>query len=124
MKKFLIAFRSKYYLVPTVYAVLFTILAGVFIKIDYYSNALDKLPSFMLMHSASGSNVLIIIISGLVAFVTVAYTIIMIVLTIYGNQFSPRTLQNFLENKATKRIMGYFMSYFGSKSKSQRLMVL
>ena len=109
MKKFLIAFRSKYYLVPAVYAVLFTILAGAFIKIDYYSNALDKLPSFMLMHSASGSNVLIIIISVLVAFVTVAYTIIMIVLSIYGNQFSPRTLQNFLENKATKRIMGYFI---------------
>jgi uncharacterized membrane protein len=109
MKKFLIAFKSKYYLVPALYAVLFTIIAGVFIKIDYYSNTSDKMPSFMFMQSASGSNVLIMIISGLVAVVTVAYTIIMIVLTIYGNQFSPRTLQDFLEKKATRSIMGYFI---------------
>ncbi len=96
-------------MVPAVYAVLFAILAGVFIVIDYYSDALNTLPAFMFMHSASGSNVLIIIISGLIVFVTVAYTIIMIVLTIYGNQFSPRTLQDFLENKTTKRIIGYFI---------------
>ncbi len=109
MKKFLIIFRSKYYLVPAVFAVLFTILAGVFIKIDYYSYVLDKLPSFLFMHSSTGSNILIIIISGLVVFVTASYTIIIIVLTIYGNQFSPRTLQEFLEKKTTKRIMGYFI---------------
>jgi len=109
MKKFFIAIRSKYYLVPAIYAILFTILAGIFLVIDYYSDALDKIPKFMFMHSSAGSSVLIMIISGLVAIVTVAYTIIMIVLTIYGNQFSPRTLQDFLEKKTTGRIMGFFI---------------
>lgn len=107
MKRFLITLRSKYYFIPSVYTVLFALLAALLIKMDYYSGGFD-VPEVLCMHSEPGSNVLIMIIGGLITLVTVAYSVIMIVLTIYGNQLSPRTLQDFLEKKQTIRIIGYY----------------
>ncbi|NDL67053.1 DUF2254 family protein [Anaerotalea alkaliphila] len=43
------------------------------------------------------------------AMLTISFSTMMVVLTIYGGQFSPRTLQDFLEKRMTQRILGYFM---------------
>jgi uncharacterized membrane protein len=108
LKRFLITLRSKYYFIPSVYTVLFALLAALLVKTDYYSGGSFNVPEVLCMHSEPGSNILIMIIGSLITLVTVAYSVIMIVLTIYGSQLSPRTLQDFLEKKQTIRIIGYY----------------
>ncbi len=75
---------------------------------DYYNNGFFNVPQVLSMQGEAGSNVLIMIIGGLITLITFAYSTIMIVLTIYGNQLSPRTLQDFLENRRTRRIIGFY----------------
>jgi len=48
-------------------------------------------------------------IGSLLTIVTITFSTMMVVLTIYGAQFSPRTLQDFLSKRVTLEILGYFI---------------
>lgn len=55
------------------------------------------------------NDIYIIIIGSLMTLLTIATSLMMVVLTIYGAEFSPRTLQDFLSNKKTLNILGYLI---------------
>jgi len=52
------------------------------------------------------------IAGSLLSIVTISFSIIMVVLTTYSTQFSPRTLQDFLKSKLTLRVLGIFIGGF------------
>ena len=56
-----------------------------------------------------GSVILSTILGSLLTMLTITFSIMMVVLTIYGNQLSPRSLQDFLEKRLTLRILSYFI---------------
>jgi len=52
---------------------------------------------------------LIMMIAGIITMVTITFSTIMVVLTLYSGQFSPRTLKDFLQRKVPLNILGYFI---------------
>lgn len=98
--------RSKFYFIPTLYVLLFILIATIIISIDYQGGVI---PDKFLMDSGLGTTILVMVIGTMATLLTVSFSIIMIVLTLYGNQLSPRTLQDFLEKRITQRIIGYYV---------------
>ena len=52
---------------------------------------------------------LIMMIAAIITMVTITFSTIMVVLTLYSGQFSPRTLNDFLQRKVPLNILGYFI---------------
>ncbi len=49
------------------------------------------------------------VFTGLLAMMTFTFSTILVVLTTYSSQFSPRTLPNFIENRQVQHIFGIFI---------------
>ena len=99
--KFFISLRSKLYLIPVIYTVIFIIIALFINFIDniYCITLTTNLPSFLFTTRELGVTIFSVEVGSLATMLTITFSTMMVVLTIYGNQLSPRTLQDFLEKK-------------------------
>jgi len=70
------------------------------------------LPSYLFTTTALAKTILSTLAGSLFGMITVTFSTIMVVLTMYSSQFSPRTLQDFLRNKATLNVLGIFVGGF------------
>ncbi len=111
MRKFVFNIRTKLYFIPGLFTAFFIALAVVFINIDYRSAgpAQQSALTFFYTSRSLGGSILTTVVGSLLTMLTITFSIMMVVLTIYGSQLSPRTLQDFLEKKTTLRILGFFM---------------
>jgi uncharacterized membrane protein len=114
LKRMMLFLRSKLYFIPGIYTVVF-VFAAFFVKwIDQTQSAFlnQYLPDILLVEASHGSDIFSMASGSLLSMLTITFSTMMVVLTIYGGQLSPRTLQDFLENRQTQRILGYFMGTF------------
>ena len=110
IKKWYFNLKRKMYFVLGVYAIIFILLAAVMIWLDYSGlDAVCAAPSFLFTSRSSGAVILSTVAGSLMTMLTISFSIMMVVLTIYGSQLSPRSLQDFLGKKITLRILGFFM---------------
>jgi uncharacterized membrane protein len=112
--KFLHNIKNKIYFIPTLYSIsaaLFTFLV-VFIEYNYSSTLVNVMPSFFFTSYDLSKTILSTIAGSLFAMITVSFSMIMVVLTMYSSQFSPRTMQDFLKNKVTLKVLGVFIAGF------------
>ncbi|YBZ95759.1 DUF2254 domain-containing protein [Bacillus sp. AK031] len=84
------------------------------IMVDYYWAALMErfLPDFMMTQIDLAQTVLSTIAGSLLAMTTFTFSTVMVVLTTYSSQFSPRALKNFVNDNTTLRGLGIFMGGF------------
>lgn len=68
--------------------------------------------AFLFTTPELGRIILSVLVGALLTMTTITFSTIMVVLTLYSGQFSPRVLQDFLENRITLRILGAFMGTF------------
>lgn len=79
----------------------------------YYAEYTKELvPSFLLIKVSLAQTILGVIAGSLLTMTTITFSMIMVVLTTYSSQFSPRTLPNFITNRNTMRVLGIFMGGF------------
>lgn len=97
---------KKFYFIPTLYVGVFILISLMFIALDYQGR---YIPVSFLIGTDLGTTILVMVIGTMATLLTASFSIIMIVLTLYENQLSPRTLQDFLEKKITQRIIGYYV---------------
>ncbi|QWC00318.1 DUF2254 domain-containing protein [Mycoplasmatota bacterium] len=108
MKKIINFINSKYYLKFLFYIIIFSLLSiGLFytdkaIQGSQYNLNLAFSQDFL-------EDFLIMMIAGIITMVTITFSTIMVVLTLYSGQFSPRTLKDFLQRKVPLNILGYFI---------------
>lgn len=69
-------------------------------------------PAFLLIKVSLAQTILGAIAGSLLTMTTITFSTIMVVLTTYSSQFSPRTLPNFITNRVTMRVLGVFMGGF------------
>ncbi|WP_113928551.1 DUF2254 domain-containing protein [Bacillus sp. P14.5] len=114
MKSFLINLKDRIWFVPSLYSLLSLIMAVVTIVVDYYWAASMKeyLPAFMLTKVDLAQTVLSTIAGSLLTMTTFTFSTVMVVLTTYSSQFSPRALKHFVNDKKTVRGLGIFMGGF------------
>jgi len=112
--KFLLNIKNKIYFIPSLYAIsaaLFALLV-IFIEYHYSSILVNIMPSFFFTSYDLSKTILSTIAGSLFAMITVSFSMIMVVLTMYSAQFSPRTIQDFLKNKVTLKVLGVFIASF------------
>lgn len=108
MKKFFIHINNTYYYKFLVYILIFSGLSIVLFQIDkgiQSTSFVETLPftqNFL-------KDFTIMMIAAIITMVTITFSTIMVVLTLYSGQFSPRTLNDFLQRKVPLNILAYFI---------------
>ncbi|MCA0988447.1 DUF2254 domain-containing protein [Guptibacillus algicola] len=114
IKKIILHIKESIWFIPGTYSVLSFLLAVVVILIDtvYYEEVQQYIPSFLTTTVDLAQTTLASLSAALLTMTTITFSTIMVVLTTYSSQFSPRTLKNFTTNQTTMRVLGIFMGGF------------
>ncbi|MDW0109880.1 DUF2254 domain-containing protein [Sporosarcina aquimarina] len=114
LKRLIIKMRESIWFIPSFYSVLASLLSLATVLIDTTFNAevKDYIPSYLRTSVDLAQTILGTISGALLTMTTITFSTIMVVLTMYSSQFSPRTLQTFLNAPSTQRVLGLFMGGF------------
>ena len=113
-KKFFHNLKNKIYFIPGYYSIIAFLFSLTVILIDHqYTDVLNKyIPSYLLTSTDLAETILSTLAGSLFGMITVSFSTIMVVLTMYSSQFSPRTLQDFLQSRITLKVLGIFIGGF------------
>lgn len=102
------------WIVPGIYSIGALILASLVIWIDisHYETMKKVVPNRLLTSTSLTKTILGSIAGSLLTMTSITFSTLMVVLTTYSGQFSPRILQNFIQDKVTLRVLGVFMGGF------------
>ncbi|WP_078555269.1 DUF2254 domain-containing protein [Bacillus alkalicellulosilyticus] len=111
MKNFLLQIKQTIWLMPSLYCLMATILAFGIIYVDtiHGKAVTETIPALFLISVDLAQTILGTIAAALLTMITITFSTIMVVLTTYSSQFSPRTLSDFITNKVTIRVLGVYM---------------
>jgi uncharacterized membrane protein len=106
VKKFIDKLANKVYITPLLFGLLYLVLAIIAHEVD--KNIILKDDSAFAFQKDLLQPLLLMTIGAIITLVTITFSSIMVVLTTYSGQFSPRTLNDFLVRKVPLRVLGYF----------------
>ena len=106
--------KNKLYFIPGSYGLGALILSFIIITIDnQFGNVLVQiLPNYFFTSVDLARDILSTLAGSLFGMITISFSTIMVVLTMYSSQFSPRTVQDFLRSKMTLKVLGIFIGGF------------
>ncbi|MBM7097672.1 DUF2254 domain-containing protein [Bacillus sp. H-16] len=108
--------RASYWFIPAIYGIIAIILAFLSHQIDQYlwgnPQLLDSIPPLFLSDFDLAYTLLGTIAASILTMTSISFSSILVVMTTYVTQFSPRSLQNFITDPHTQRILGVFISGF------------
>jgi uncharacterized membrane protein len=115
-KQFSLIIRSSFWYLPLFYGFTAFIAALISRQVDHFLHLHPMyyryIPSMFLCDIDLAKTVLSSIATSLLTMTTITFSSIMIVLTTYLSQFSPRTLQDFITDHQTQRVLGIFAGGF------------
>lgn len=115
VKQFLYKLRQAFWFIPAFYSFIAIIFALFGFIIDL---TLDikwgeaNVPIVILTNVEVGRTLLSALATSILTMTTITFSSILVVLTTYASQFSPRTLQNFIQDQNTQRVLGVFVGGF------------
>lgn len=114
MKKFTFWIKEKLWVTPAVYSLSAVALSIIFFYVDLYLiDAMSEyIPSILLTNVDLAKTIMGSLSGALLTMTTFTFSTILVVLTMYSSQFSPRTLKNFVEDRLTWRVLGIFLGGF------------
>ncbi|MDW7657263.1 MAG: DUF2254 domain-containing protein [Bacillota bacterium] len=114
MKKMINKFKTSIWLYPTIYSLFSLALSLIITIIDklYARQIADYIHDIFYTTTSLAQTVLGIVAGAFITIVTFTFSTTMIVLTMYSSQFTPRVIENFLNNKITMKSFGVFLSGF------------
>lgn len=114
MQKFSLWVLERFWIKPSIYSLSAALLSFIVFHIDlYYTEQIETLlPAILLVDVELAKTILSGLSTALLTMTTFTFSTIMVVLTTYSSQFSPRTLKNFVRDKMTWRVLGVFMGGF------------
>ncbi|MEQ6389157.1 DUF2254 domain-containing protein [Bacillaceae bacterium S4-13-58] len=108
--------RSTLMYIPTIYGIFAVIFAFFSIFIDRLitedHSSKRFLPDLLFSDLYLAQTILSAIASSLLTMTTITFSTILVVLTTFLSQFSPRTLRNFITDRVTQRVLGFFVGGF------------
>lgn len=93
-------------------AVLLTILV-LLVNLDVIP-LIHVLPGFLLTGTALAQSILSTLAGAWLTVTTFTFSTTMVVLTTYSSSYSPRIVENFLQQKTTMRVLGTFIGGFST----------
>jgi uncharacterized membrane protein len=112
----LLRLRTSFWYLPSFYGGLAFLFAIGTLFLDNYilsiHDAENHIPSIFLSDISLSQTILSSIASSLLTMTTITFSTILVVLTTYLSEFSPRALQNFITDHSTQRVLGIFTAGF------------
>lgn len=112
----LLRIKSSFLYLPAFYGILSACLAFITLFVDHLllvsGGRSTWIPIILLSDISLSQTILSSIASSLLTMTTITFSTILVVLTTYLSQFSPRALQNFITDHATQRVLGIFTGGF------------
>ena len=114
MDRYWLKIKESIWFIPTLYSLLSVVIAIIFSTIDhlYDDILLMYVPHVLLTTVELAQTILGGLSAALLTMTTFTFSTIMVVLTTYSSQFSPRTLKNFVRDPMVWRVLGVFMGGF------------
>lgn len=114
MKNFTFWIKEKLWVTPAVYSILAVALSIMFFYIDLHliESFSEYIPSILLTNVDLAKTIMGNLSGALLTMTTFTFSTILVVLTMYSSQFSPRTLKNFVHDRLTWRVLGVFLGGF------------
>ncbi len=102
--------RDSFWFLPIIYGLCSILAVSIITLIDVtlvprFSNSI---PNILLTGQSIAKNLYSALITAMLTMITISFSTIMVVLTTYSSQFSPRALQDFMRSKITKHVLGVF----------------
>ncbi|MBT2584147.1 DUF2254 domain-containing protein [Planococcus sp. ISL-109] len=114
MKKIFYNLREKLWVTPALYSFLAIILSIAFFYVDLIvvQQYREFIPDILLTNVQLAQTIMGALAGALLTMTTFTFSTILVVLTMYSSQFSPRTLKNFVHDRLTWRVLGVFLGGF------------
>lgn len=106
--------KEKVWLIPAVYSVAAVLLslAAFFFDLYLVERISRFIPSIFLTSVEVGQTILGILTAAMLTMTTFTFSTVLVVLTTYTSQFSPRAPENFIRSRSTKHVLGIFVAGF------------
>ncbi len=113
-KKTFFNLSKKIYFTPALFSIiaLGTFFSILYLDLNVIPQYQDALPRILITDIELGKTIFATLIGAILTMLTITFTTMLVVLTLYGAQLSPRAMQDFLEKKTTLRTLGYFSGVF------------
>lgn len=114
MKNFMYLLREKFWLTPAIFSLLAVALSIGFFYVDLLlvDQFKEYIPSIFLTKVDLAITIMGTLAGALLTMSTFTFSTILVVLTMYSAQFSPRALKNFVHDPITWRVLGIFLGGF------------
>lgn len=114
MKKIFYEWREKLWVTPALYSFLAVLLSVGFFYVDLLlvQQYREFIPDILLTNVELAQTIMGALAGALLTMTTFTFSTILVVLTMYSSQFSPRTLKNFVHDRLTWRVLGVFLGGF------------
>ncbi|GAB4074275.1 DUF2254 domain-containing protein [Barrientosiimonas marina] len=108
--KFWPSVRAQFWFLPAVYGLCSLVAAAVVTALDVLlvPKISDSIPNIFLTGPSIAKQLYSALITAMLTMTTISFSTIMVMLTTYSSQFSPRVLQNFMQSKITQHVLGVF----------------
>lgn len=109
-KKLWFAIRDSFWFVPTIYGAASILLVFGLGPADAWilSNFQDQIPKMLITGKNIAMQLYASLVTAILTMTTISFSVIMVVLTTYSTQFSPRTMQDFMRSKMVHHVIGVF----------------
>lgn len=108
--------RSNFWYIPTLYGFIAVLFSFFSLYVDpflmNFDNAYVLIPTVLLIDIDLARTILSSISASLLTMTTITFSTILVVLTTFLSEYSPRTIQNFITDKNTQRVLGIFVGGF------------
>ncbi|MGM0826953.1 MAG: DUF2254 domain-containing protein [Bacillota bacterium] len=104
--------RKSFWFVPFLFSVISLVLALITFYFDWWLSQHDYplFPKVLFSNFDLSMTIISTIASSIMTMTTITFSTIMVVLTTFLSQYSPRTLQNFINDRPTQRVLAIFVS--------------
>jgi uncharacterized membrane protein len=108
--KFWIKVRDSFWFTPSIYSIVAFIAVILTHLMDEWllGDSQKQLPHILIIEEEITRGLYTSLVTAILTMTTISFSVIMVVLTTYSSQFSPRTLQDFMQSRMTHHILGFF----------------
>jgi uncharacterized membrane protein len=112
---FVIKVKNSFGFLPAAYSIVAIVFALLTINTEIWleeSSIHHQFPEILLTDRSLAQLILSSLASSILTVTAITFSTIMVVLTTYLSQYSPRTIDNFLSDQTTRRVLAVFVSSF------------
>ncbi|WP_261130049.1 DUF2254 domain-containing protein [Bacillus sp. Marseille-Q3570] len=107
--------HQSFWYLPAFYSVIAVLLAYLSVEVDFWMDLRQlhmRFPGFMITDRNTTQLILSALATSILTMTAITFSSIMVLLSTYLAQYSPRTLDNFLSDMVTRRVLGIFIGSF------------